>query len=427
LNPLFITFAVMLVVAQFILPRKIAFAPLIIAVCHFENIPVLELGAAFSTCKLVILAGLFRAARESTLVWSKHQPLDILIGLWAGWMFISGFAHHPEDHNPITIRLSIIYDFAGSYLYARAFIKNQEDFIRYIKCMTVVVGALAFMVIYEVGVHQNIYELIAGGDGMVTIRESRVRAAGPFAHPILLGTFAATSMILMFPLWLKNRRWAVISAIACSVIVLFSASSGPIVTLFSGLLAMAVWHWRTSVGWIRRIVIVSFVILQVAMDAPIWFLMARIDLAGGSTGWHRAQLISTAFSHLDEWWLVGTDYTRHWMPYGVNWSKYQADITNYYLSMGVNGGLPLMLLFIAILIKAFQLLGCGMQPLRNSNDPNEFILWSVGAALFSHCFTFLSVSYFDQSNVPFGMLLGVIAGICVAAKPIGNINLQMPA
>ena len=36
-----------LVVAQFTLPRRLAFAPLLIAICHFQNVPVIEVGGAF--------------------------------------------------------------------------------------------------------------------------------------------------------------------------------------------------------------------------------------------------------------------------------------------------------------------------------------------------------------------------------------------
>jgi hypothetical protein len=45
-----------LVVAQFTLPRRFGFAPLLIAICHFQNVPVIEVGGAFSAAKLVIVA-----------------------------------------------------------------------------------------------------------------------------------------------------------------------------------------------------------------------------------------------------------------------------------------------------------------------------------------------------------------------------------
>jgi len=415
-SPIFIVLVVALLVVQFKLPRRFAFAPLLIAASHFQFVPVIQLGASFDTTKLVILAGLIRASREKLLVWTTRQPLDFLVAAWAGWVLISGFAHNPPDHNPITIRLSQIYGIVGSYLYARAFIRSPDDFMRYARLLALVVIPLALLAVFEKYTRQNLYSLIGSGDAAVTIREGRVRASGPFAHPILLGTFAATSLVLLVPLYTGLKRWCIAGSVACVVIVFSSASSGPIVTLFSGSMALLLWRWRTSVGRIRTLIILTFVGLHIIMQAPVWYLMARFDLVGGSTGWHRAELITAALNHLGEWWLTGTDYTRHWIAYGVPWSAYHTDITNYYIGMGVMGGLPLMFLFIAIFIKSFQLLGRRMRLLRTAKDPGEFLLWAVGASLFAHCFTFLSIGYFDQSYVPLNLLLGSVTGLCAATS-----------
>jgi hypothetical protein len=412
-NPIFLVLAIALLVAQFKVPRRLAFAPLLIAACHFQFVPVIQLGASFDIAKLVILAGLIRASRENLLTWSSRQPLDVLVAAWAGWMLISGFAHSPPDHNPITIRLSQIYGVLGTYLYSRAFLRNTEDYLAYVKCLVAVIVPLALLALYEKYAQQNLYGLLGSGQAGVTIREGRVRAGGPFAHPILLGTFAASSLALVVALYRTEKRWCLIGMAACLITVFSSASSGPIVTSASGMMGLFMWRWRTSVGKIRTLVILMFITLHMAMQAPVWYLMARIDLAGGSTGWHRAELITAAVRHFSEWWLTGTDYTRHWIAYGIEWSAYHTDITNYYINMGVTGGLPLMLLFIFILIKSFQLLGRRMKALRAVKDPNEFTLWTVGASLFAHCFTFLSISYFDQSYVPLMLVIGAVPGLCL--------------
>jgi hypothetical protein len=155
----------------------------------------------------------------------------------------------------------------------------------------------------------------------------------------------------------------------------------------------------------------GYIALDVVMKDPAYFLIARIDLAGGSTGWYRARLIESAFEHLNEWWLAGTDYTRHWMHVAVTWSPNHTDITNHYLQMGVTGGLPLILLFIAILVKGFSFVG---QTLRKPGDlpqENLFIIWAFGASLFAHASTFISVSYFDQSFVFLYLTLAAIGSV----------------
>ncbi|HWI57982.1 MAG TPA: hypothetical protein VNZ22_12195, partial [Bacillota bacterium] len=214
----------------------------------------------------------------------------------------------------------------------------------------------------------------------------------------------------------------------CALIVVGSASSGPLLALFAGLAGLALWRWRTRMAVIRRLAVLGLIGLHLVMKAPVWYLMARIDLAGGSTGWHRAELVSAALKHLDEWWLIGTDYTRHWIAYGVGWSQYHVDMTNYYISMGVTGGLLLVGCFVGILIKAFQSLGRGMRTMREVNDPREFILWCVGTCLFAHCVTFLSISYFDQSNITFAMVVGTVPGLSTVFYPADGLapNVQEP-
>ncbi len=272
------------------------------------------------------------------------------------------------------------------------------------------------MVLIERGIKRNFYGLIAGSGETVVERGGRIRAMGPFSHPILLGTFGATSIILMISLWQKYRRWMYVGVAAGALTVFCSASSGPILTLFSGLMAVGLWNFRNSVGWIRRLVLFCMVTLHLVMQAPVWYLMARIDLAGGSTGWHRAELISAALNHIGEWWMIGTDYTRHWISYGVPWSANHIDITNHYISLGVMGGLPLMVCFILMLIKSFQMLGRKMTVMRRAKDPQEFVLWCVGSALFAHSFTFLSICYFDQTIVGFGLVLGAVPAVCAAVR-----------
>ena len=407
-----------LLIAQFALPRRFAFLPLLIAICHFQNIPVIEVGGAFSTAKLVIVAGLFRASRERRLVWNARQRLDLLVAAWGVWQILSGFAHHPKDYNPLTIRLSLVFDFVGAYLYARAFLANRDDFARFAKCLAMVMLPLALLVLVERTTLRNFYGVLGGGDEVAAVRNGRVRAAGPFGHPILCGTFAAAALIILVSLRRQNPRWF-FAGVGASVLVVFgSASSGPLMTLFSGLSALALWRFRTSIGWIRRMAITGIVCLHIIMPWPVWYLMARVDLAGGSTGWHRAELITASITYLDEWWLIGTEITRHWMPYGIEWSEDKTDITNHYLAMGVNGGLLLMFLFIAILVRIFQMLGRHIRILRNAKNPDEFTLWCVGATMFAHTFTFISVSYFDQNAVMLSLLFGAVPGLCAVARKI---------
>jgi len=147
------------------------------------------------------------------------------------------------------------------------------------------------------------------------------------------------------------------------------------------------------------------------MKVPAYYLLARIDLTGGSTGWHRARLIESAISHLNEWWFAGTDYTRHWMPTGVSWSPNHTDITNHYLMMGVLSGLPLLILFVLIIVRGFYCVGAVVNMDSGLSLKDRKMVWALGASLFAHAATCISVSYFDQTFVFLYLNLAIIGSI----------------
>ena len=414
MSPITYILALVMIAGQFAVPRRFAFAPLLVAACTIPDMVVIDVGIALTVTKLIILAGLIRAAGSGALSWSSRNPLDVLFAAWACWAILSGFAHDPKDYNPITVRGSMVYDLLGTYLYARAYLTDEESILRLSKLITICMLFLASMMVVEKTTSLNIpWTLMTGTPAHAETREGRIRAAGPFKHPILAGTVGASSIALLLPLWRRNRLFVAAGVSACLAIVFCSASSGPFMTLIMVAAALTLWPFRQRLKLIKTTVVLIVVALAFVMKAPIWYLIARIDVAGGSTGWHRAELITQAIQHFDRWWAFGTDYTRDWIAYGIGWTSEMVDITNLYIQMGIKGGLLLMLLFIAILLKSFRLLGNKMTTLRSMGEPGEFLFWCFGSALFAHCVTFFSVTYFDQSYIFFCILIGAVSAICV--------------
>jgi O-antigen ligase len=153
--------------------------------------------------------------------------------------------------------------------------------------------------------------------------------------------------------------------------------------------------------------------LNFLMNDPIYFLMARIDITGGSTGYFRAQLIQSAINHLSEWWFAGTDHTRHWMESGITADPNHTDMTNYYLQMGVWGGLPLMILFMWLIVAAFLRISQALRVRKGAPLSDQFVIWTLGAILFGHATAFWSISYFDQTIVFLCLVLA-----CIGSLPI---------
>jgi hypothetical protein len=223
-------------------------------------------------------------------------------------------------------------------------------------------------------------------------------------------------MPLALVLWRNQRAMAIAGLLACGAIVVASASSGPMLSLIFSLTALMLWPWRSRMRWLRWGAVLGYIALDMVMNAPAYFTLARIDMTGSSTGWHRAELIDAAVKHISEWWLFGTDYTRHWMWYGVGWSNNHIDITNFYINMGVYGGLLLMFLFIRVLWKGFVFVGASCNPPHGTPVPgNAFMMWAMGSSLFAHAVTFISVSYFDQSVL---FLYLTLAAICAGRESV---------
>ena len=179
------------------------------------------------------------------------------------------------------------------------------------------------------------------------------------------------------------------------------------------------WRWRSRMRLLRWLAVLGYIGLDLVMKAPAYYLIARVDLTGASTGWHRAALIEAAIEHLSEWWFVGTDFTRHWLPYGVGWSENHVDFTNHYLQMGVWGGMPLMLLFIAMMVKGFSLVGQGIAKAAAMPPASRFMIWALGASLFSHATASFTISYFDQSFL-FVYLTFAAISAAAAGAPVGH-------
>lgn len=412
-----------LVVAQATVPRRLALLPLLIATFHLPNTSVLAMGGGnFPITRLLICVALVRTVLTRDLVWSRRNPLDLVIGIWSGCALISSFAHNDLNGSPLVYRLGLIFNVAGIYLYTRSVIKDSEDFFFFTKCLAGVLTSQAIFMVLEHFAARNPYAIFAGVNPDSLIRNGEVRAMGPFAHAILAGTAATSSLGLILAAWKRHRLWVIAGSVACVVTTLSSGSSGPVMTFVFVLVGLAFWPWRTRMRTVRWVLLLTLLLLHMLMKAPVWYLPGRIDLTGSSTGWHRSQLIDSSLRHLNEWWLFGTDRTRHWMPTGVSWSPDHTDITNYYLAMGVDGGLPLMLSLIAILMKSFQMLGARMAQLRRQSDPLEFSLWAVGATLFAHVMTFFSVSYFDQTGNLFYIAVGLLPGLCGPNRAMSKVR-----
>ncbi|MHB9008975.1 MAG: hypothetical protein ACYDC1_18855, partial [Limisphaerales bacterium] len=397
------------------LPRRYALVPLLIAVLHTTRASMVAIGPAdFSILRLLIAIGLVRILMRGERPANPGHTVDKLMLAFGILMMLSSFGHSAEKENPFVMRLGVTLDYLGFYWLTRCFVGEWEDLRRLLVPLVVALILAGGLMMREKRTGAGSYGLL-GGSGRVGVRDGKIRASGAFAHPILAGSAGAGLMPILLALWPRRKPLIAVGVGACLAMVLASSSSGPILAMLAGLGGLVIWHWRQHLRLIQWGAVAFVMLLQLGMSRPVWYITGYLNLVGGSTGWHRAALIDGALIHLPEWWLCGTDYTRHWMPTGVSWNESHTDITNQFILVGVQAGLAATLIFVAMLVAAFRQVGSYVKEYPDdavpSDDRSAFSAWCLGANLVVHCTTFMSVAYFDLSWGLFCFCLAAVVGL----------------
>jgi hypothetical protein len=429
-------FAVTVVCAYWLLtlPRAWAPLPLLIAASYMTQGQVLEVGALhFSVIRILAVVGLIRLKVKGERLAGGWQTLDLLMVSWGVWLVCSGFFHE-DTSGTLIYRAGNSFDDVGIYLLFRVFIRNLDEFLGLCKALILLLAPVSIAMLWEKLQDYNCFSVL-GVPLELDVRHGKTRAHGPFGHAIFSGTVGAVCLPLAGLFWRRERGLALVGVGATVAMVYASASSGPIMTMLTILFGLALWQVRDRMRAVRWGAVGLVLALSLVMNAPVYYLPSRIDFTGSSTGWHRAFLIESSINHLNEWWFAGTDYTRHWMPTGVQWNAKHTDITNHYLHMGVMGGLPLMLLFMGVVTAGFAAVGKAMRQQRDAPLERQFVIWTLGVILFGHATTFFSISYWDQTVVYFYFVLAAIGSLQVeepvtietpAGEPLIN-NAEPPA
>jgi len=408
MNPIYGALLALLALAQFSLPRRLAFLPLLLAALHLGNQEVI---GNLTPSRILIGLGILRLLLSGDRrILIPRNYVDLAFIAFSFIAVLTSFAHpSTESSTPLTYRLGLIWNAHGTYLYGKGYLPTLTDLHRFAKILPICLVPLALGLSAEKLTRYNYYSYIGANSSHVTIRNDSARAAGPFRHPILAGTAGATSLPLSI-LALRHGTPALgwLGVLSCLAIVVSSSSSGPLAACGITLLALATWRHPKllKIGAILGLTLAAIFPVISSQNRGPWYLLNYIDLTGGSTGWHRAHLIDRGLAHLGEWWLVGTDYTRHWMPTGVSWSPDHTDLTNYYLHLGVIGGLWLPLILVSQIYVAIRNAIHRASIIRHHNLPDAFAKWMLAATLSAHAVSFISVSYFDQMFVLFFIILG---------------------
>ncbi len=303
----------------------------------------------------------------------------------------------------------------GLYFLLRHLIRDSDDVRHAIKVLAGVAALVAVIMAYEKFTGVNLlYSTLGGARAQVlgsdVVRDGVLRAAGPFGHPILGGTFGGVLFPLFIGLWWMDktdRKYAVVGMVA-SLLISFSASSSTaLFGLIGGVVGLCFWPLRRSLRIIRWGVVGALLLLHLYMKSPVWHLISDIDLTGSSSSYHRYQLLNQCIVHFGEWVLVGTKSYADW-----GWDMW--DLCNQYVAIADQSGLLPLVSFVTTIVFAFKYVGRAR--ILAEDRKQRLFIWALGASLFANTVAFMGVSYFDQTIVVWYSVLTMVWAMMTSVR-----------
>jgi hypothetical protein len=284
---------------------------------------------------------------------------------------------------------------------------------RVIRAFAVIAALAAAAMVNEQLTGMNILAVFGGVPEHTAIRSGYLRSQGPFSVYLTAGAFGATLLPLFLCLWRKggSRIFASLGMISAIVIAITSRTSTAISATLAVAIGLAMWGFRTRMRAVRWGIVSVLLALQLAMKSPVWALMARIDIVGGSTGWQRFKIVDNFIHHFWDWWLLGSNNYWTWEGGDDMW-----DTANQYVSTGENTGLLSLIFFLAAIVYCFKYLGKARKA-AEGNLKEAWFLWLLGVTLFANLIAFLGISYYDQTTIYWYALLAMIVATTNAGRP----------
>ena len=361
----------------------------------------------------------------------RFTALDRIFLWWVIATLAMGTAAGPSVQRFVN-RAGVVFDAAATYFLCRCWVRDLDGLRHVAGFLAVLVVPLALGMIVEKISGRNFFYLLGGVAEYGEVRDGRLRCQGAFRHPILAGTYAATLLPCLVGLLFNphSRGLALVGSASAGIAVCASGSSGALLAMLTVAVGCASWRIKNHMRHFRWALVLVVLGFALVMNAPVWYLIARISTICGGTGWHRSYLIDQAVQHFGEWWLTGSTYTAHWAPSGMVLPSdpNNMDITNQYIAEGLGGGVLKLGLFLYMIILCYKTVGRLVIKTTTFCFSDRIFVWSVGVSLTAHCVSFISISYFDQIVVMWYLLLASVSMLSSleTKDPLGTEDANAP-
>jgi hypothetical protein len=406
IHPLVAVYLLIAIVLILILPRGKAIVPFLFA---FFTIPIGQVlvlgGFHFTALRVLILVGLARRISLGKSSGGKYpggfNSLDWAVVLWSVSAVVAFWLEFMEKQAFVN-GLGTLLDTLGGYLVVRSLIPDGESMRRTIKTLAAICAILGLCMINEQVSHINVFGLLGGVSSQVVVRDGHLRA-GATLGCLHAGAFAGVLIPLFLWLWTEGKsRVAALAGLAGATAMVFTSYSSTSWLAFMGsIVGLAFWPLRQRMRIIRWGILLGLVSLHMVMKAPVWALIARIDLTGSSSGDQRYMLVDMTIRRFKDWWFLGSkDY--------VTWGWGSWDLCNQFVAVALTGGLLALICYVAIFSRGFGALGTARK-LVNEDHGQEWLLWCLGSTLFATVVAHFGINYMAQLIMGFFPLVACIS------------------
>jgi len=371
-------------------------------------------GGHFYVLRILILAGAIRliyaklTSKEGVFA-GGFDWVDRLFAMWVCFQCLANILRNDVSSGVVIYETGYFLDYIGGYFFLRFLIRDQDDIVRVIKVFAGLTVILGLAMINEKFRNQNIFGYLGALPVAPGVREGAIRAQGALAHPILAGVFGVVLMPLFWWLWYggKAKVAAVLGFLGSIAMMLTSASSTPLMAFLAAVGGCLFWPFRKRMRLVRWGIVAMIIALHLVMKAPVWMLIARVDVIAGNSGYHRAMLIDQCIRHFSDWWLIGTNAAGTW-----GWDMW--DLSNQFVQEADEGGLATFICFVLIIARTFGKIGKARK-LVESDRKQEWYMWLLAVTLLTHCVCFFGITYFDTTKIVWFAFLAIVTA---ATTPI---------
>jgi hypothetical protein len=412
LHPAVLVLALLATILFFVLPRKYVIVPVLVTTFLIPLGQQFYIGGVhlFVYRILTLLAFtrvLFSRAGQKSLYAGGWMSIDTAFTCYVLISATATMIQFPSGAAFVN-QVGYLWDYLLGYLLLRALIRTEQDSYVVIKCCAGLMVILAVCMTIEQFKLINVFGLLGGVSPVPEVREGKIRSQAVFQHALTAGTFSAAALPLFYLLWRsrKAKLMAIVGIAAATVMTVDTQTSTSLITYAGAILGICFWPMRKKMRIICWGLMAAVIGLHLIMKAPVWFLIARIDLTGSSSSYHRAALIDQFVNHFSSWWLIGTKDAATW-----GWDMWDAQ--NMYVSVGESGGLAALVCYVLVIWRVFARIGDARKRATDRNQ--EWFLWLLGAAMFANVVAFFGVNYFDQVRMAW---FALIAMVCATSTPL---------